>query len=134
MQYIRAILRTALAQAMRWGYVDRNAAALASPPRMVRKPVKPLDADQAQRLIELTRDDRLGPLFAVAIYTGLRQGELLGLRWPDLDLDAGTLLSAKHYKRSTAGVRRTQERARSTYAPLAAASHRGASGAKGASP
>jgi integrase len=58
---------------------------------MVRKPAKPLDANQAQRLIEHTREDRLGPLFAVAIYTGLRQGELLGLRWPDLDLEAGAL-------------------------------------------
>jgi integrase len=90
-QYIRAILRAALAQAMRWGYVERNVAALASPPRMVRQPVTPLDAAQAQRLIDHTREDRLGTLFAVAVYTGLRQGELLGLRWPDLDLDAGTL-------------------------------------------
>lgn len=90
-QYVRAILRSALAQAMRWGYVERNVAALATPPRMTHQPVKPLDADQAQRLIEQTREERLGPLFAVAIYTGLRQGEILGLRWPDLDLDAGTL-------------------------------------------
>jgi integrase len=58
---------------------------------MVRQPGKPLDALQAQRLIDHTREDRLGPLVAVAVYTGLRQGELLGLRWPDLDLDAGTL-------------------------------------------
>jgi integrase len=90
-QYIRAILRTALTQAMRWGYVERNVAALASPPRMVRMPVRPLNAEQAQRLIENTREDRLGLLFAAAVYTGLRQGELLGLRWQDLDLDAGTL-------------------------------------------
>ena len=41
--------------------------------------------------MEATRDDRLGTLFATALYTGMRQGELLGLRWPDVDLDAGTL-------------------------------------------
>ena len=44
-----------------------------------------------QELIDTTRDDRLGALFATALYTGMRQGELLGLRWPDVDLDAGTL-------------------------------------------
>jgi integrase len=38
-----------------------------------------------------TADDRLGTLFATALYTGMRQGELLGLRWLDVDLDAGTL-------------------------------------------
>lgn len=90
-QYVRAILRAALAQAQRWGYVERNVAALATPPRMAHQTVKPLDAAQAQRLIDATRADRMGPLFSLAIYTGLRQGELLGLRWPDLDLDAGTL-------------------------------------------
>lgn len=90
-QYIRAILRAALNTATDWGFVERNAAKSAKPPPMKQHQIMPLDAGQAQRLIEHTRSDRMGPLYAVAIYTGLRQGELLGLRWPDLDLDAGTL-------------------------------------------
>jgi integrase len=90
-QYIRAILRAALAQALRWGYVERNVAALATPPRQQAKEVEALSADNAQRLMNATRDDRLGNLFATALYTGMRQGELLGLRWPDVDLEAGTL-------------------------------------------
>jgi integrase len=90
-QYIRAILRAALAQAMRWGYVERNVAALASPPRQKPKQIATLTADEARRLMAATRDDRLGALFATALYTGMRQGELLGLRWPDVDLEAGTL-------------------------------------------
>jgi integrase len=89
--YIRAILRAALGQAMRWGYVERNVAALASPPRQQPKEVKALSAGDAQRLMDATREDRLGELFAAALYTGMRQGELLGLRWPDVDLDAGTV-------------------------------------------
>lgn len=41
--------------------------------------------------MDATRDDRLGTLFAIALYSGMQQGELLGLRLPDVDLDAGTL-------------------------------------------
>ena len=90
-QYIRAILRAALGQALRWGYVERNVAALASPPRQKPKQIATLSADEAWRLMDATRNDRLGLLFATALYTGMRQGELLGLRWPDVDLEAGTL-------------------------------------------
>lgn len=90
-QYLRAILRSALTQAQAWGYVERNAAALARPPRMEKREIQTLSGEEAQRFIAATADDRLGNLFAVALYSGLRQGELLGLRWPDVDLDKGTL-------------------------------------------
>jgi len=90
-QYIRAILRRALGQALKWSLVTRNVAALVDPPRSVSKQVVPLTASQARAFIEFTQADRLGPLFHVAIASGLRQGELLGLRWEDVDFDAGTL-------------------------------------------
>jgi integrase len=90
-QYIRAVLRRALGQAMKWSLVGRNVATLVDPPRSMRKPVQPLTAEQARHFIDATKNDRLGPLFQVAITTGLRQGELFGLRWQDVDLDAGTL-------------------------------------------
>ncbi len=90
-QYIRAILRRALGQAVKWGLVGRNVAALVDPPRSVRKLVEPLSADHARAFIAATASDRLGPLFHVAIASGLRQGELFGLRWQDVDLNAGTL-------------------------------------------
>ena len=90
-QYIRAVLRRSLGQALKWGLVSRNVATLVDPPRSVKKPVAPLSAEQARAFIASTADNRLGPLFQVAIASGLRQGELFGLRWPDVDLDAGTL-------------------------------------------
>lgn len=71
-QYIRAILRAALGQALRWGYVERNVAALDSPPRQKPKETQALTADEAQRLMDATKDDRLGNLFAAAINTGMR--------------------------------------------------------------
>ncbi len=91
MQYIRAILRAALNQALRWGYVERNVAALASPPRQKPKQIATLSADDAHRLIESTRAEPIVALFASALFAGMRQGELLGLRWPQVDLDAGAI-------------------------------------------
>jgi integrase len=50
-----------------------------------------LSAAHAQKLIEACQDDRLGALYVLALSTGMRQGELLALRWRDVDLDAGYL-------------------------------------------
>ncbi|HEV2123235.1 MAG TPA: tyrosine-type recombinase/integrase [Chloroflexota bacterium] len=103
-QYARAILRRALGYALKWSLVGRNVATMVEPPRSVRKPVQPLDADLARRFLTATRDDRLGPLFHVAIGTGLRQGELFGLRWQDVDLTSGTL-TVRHALQRINGTR-----------------------------
>jgi integrase len=87
----RTILRRALGQAERRGYVARNVVALTDAPavKVDERPV--LTAAQAKHLFDALQDDRLFPLYVVAIHTGLRQGELLALRWSDVDLVAGTL-------------------------------------------
>jgi integrase len=92
-QYTRAVLRRALGYALKWGLVTRNVATLVDPPRSVRKPVQPLTRDQARAFLAYAKehDDRLWPFFTTAVLTGLRQGELLGLRWADLDLNSATL-------------------------------------------
>jgi integrase len=72
--HIRAVLRDALNQALRWGLVTRNAAALADPPRQPKYLAHPLSAEQSRAFLEFTRDDRLGPLFAAALSIGMRQG------------------------------------------------------------
>ena len=91
----RVILRRALADAVRDGLAPRNAAALARPPRI---PTRTLEAGRdylepadVRRLIESSKDEPLGPLVTVAATTGLRQGEVLGLSWDDIDLEARTL-------------------------------------------
>lgn len=88
---IRGVLRTALNQALRWGRVARNVATLVSPPRASHFEVRPLDPAQARAFLEAVRGDRLEALYTVALAIGLRQGEALGLRWDDVDLDAGVL-------------------------------------------
>lgn len=89
--YIRAVLRQALGQAERWGIVSRNVGKLVEPPRVPRHQIQPFDPVQARRFLVAIRRDRLEALYLIALCVGLRQGELLGLAWSDLDLDAATL-------------------------------------------
>lgn len=89
--YVRAVLRQALNQALRWGLVARNVAMLVEPPRVERFAIRPLSSSEATKLLETVRGDRLEALYRVALSLGLRQGEALGLRWQDIDLDARTL-------------------------------------------
>jgi integrase len=90
-QYLHAVLRRALVTAERWGLVSRNVAKLVDPPRVPRPDVHPLTPAQARQLIETAADDRLLGLYVTALGTGLRQGELLALRWEDVDLETGRL-------------------------------------------
>ena len=90
-QYARAILRSALSQATRWGLVARNVAALVEGPRVQRHEIQPLTPEQARALLDTAKEHRLAALLTVAVSIGLRQGEALGLRWDAVDLDAKTL-------------------------------------------
>jgi integrase len=93
--YLRAVLRQALGQAERWGLVPRNAARLAEPPRVPHREVSPLSPHQSRLFLEAIRGDRLEALCLVALAAGLRQGEILGLSWTDVDL-AGATLTVRH--------------------------------------
>ena len=71
--------------------MTRNVAKLAEPPRVPRRQVTPLSPEQARTFLGAIRGGRLEALHLVALGVGLRQGEILGLGWSDLDLAAGTL-------------------------------------------
>lgn len=85
--YMRSILRSALSWALKRGRVARNVAALSDAPRFTRKEIRPLTPQQARELVAICHGEPLGALFVLALDTGLRQGEALGLRWQDVDLD-----------------------------------------------
>jgi integrase len=89
--YIHVTLHKALSQAVSDGLVPRNAAQVKAP-RPEKPEIRPLSPDQARKLIKAAHEtgDRYAALYVVALHTGLREGELLGLRWDDLDLDATT--------------------------------------------
>lgn len=88
---IRATLRRALNQAMKWDIVGRNVATLVNPPKAERFRVEPLTPDEAIAIIEAVKGHRLEALFTLLLGGGLRVGEALGLRWDDIDLDANRL-------------------------------------------
>jgi integrase len=89
--YCRAVLRRALGQALKWGLLARNVATLVDPPRAHRTEIQPLTPAEVRVLLGGLHEDRLEALYTTAIALGLRQGELLGLRWQDIDFAARTL-------------------------------------------
>lgn len=89
---IHGVLHLALKNAVRWGMVSRNVCDLVTPPRIVSREVVPLSVEQARLLIKHVRGHRLEVLLAVAVVTGMRRGELLALRWSDIDFDRRRLL------------------------------------------
>lgn len=98
-QRIRATLRAALNQAMRWGHVQRNVATLAEPPKAEAPEITTLSREGAAAFLAAAREHRLGAAPVLALLTGMREGELFGLQWQDLDLDAGTLTVTKQVQR-----------------------------------
>ena len=93
--YVHTILHRAFKDAVRWGWLARNPSDAADPPRGSRKfdGVQAWDADTLRKFLTRSHesDDRLHPLWVVAATTGMRRGEVVGLRWKDVDLDKGRL-------------------------------------------
>jgi integrase len=90
-QYVHVTLHKALKQAVRDGLIPRNSTEAVKPPQLRREEMRPLTAEQVKILFDAAKGDRLEALYILAVTTGLRQGELLGLKWDDVDLDTGTL-------------------------------------------
>ena len=87
---VHRTLHRALSDAVRWRKVPTNVAALADPPRAARHEMQTLTEEQAKAfIVSAAEDPRHEALFVLAVTTGMRQGELLGLRWKDVNLDAG---------------------------------------------
>ena len=89
--YIHVTLHKALEQAVLDGLVPRNVSGGVKAPQVRKEEIKPLSPTQVRALLAAARGERLEGLYVLAIHTGLRQGELLGLKWTDVDLDAGKL-------------------------------------------
>jgi integrase len=87
---IHNLARGALRQAVRWGLVPVNVAAAAAPPTVRRPEVRVPSLEDVQKLI-LSADEPWATLLRVAVGTGMRRGELVALRWSDVDLEAATV-------------------------------------------
>lgn len=86
-----AVLRAALSQAEKWGLVTRNVAKLVDPPKVERTAIVSFTPEQCRAFLDALAGDRLEPLYVAALALGLRKGELLGLRWDDVDFDSRTV-------------------------------------------
>jgi integrase len=97
------VLRMILKQAVNDGIIPRNVAELVTPPKLEQAEPRHFTAEQARKFMEVCRDDPLGSFYIVALGTGLRRSELLGLTWRDVDLDVGNV--AVRRSKTAAGVR-----------------------------
>jgi integrase len=88
---MHAVLHKALTQALKWNMIPRNAADAVKAPRPAPEEMHPLSQDEARKLIEAAHGDKLEALYVLAVHTGMRQGELLALKWEDVDLNEGVI-------------------------------------------
>jgi integrase len=88
---LHAVLHRSLEQAVRWGMIDRNPAKAVIRPKPCRKEIQTLNSHQARQFLIAAQGSRYEALYYLAITTGLRAGELLGLKWDDLDWIKGHL-------------------------------------------
>ena len=85
------VLKAALSRAVRLRILDSNPCDAVEKPRSEREEIFPFSGQEVDSILEATEDDRLHSLFVLAFTTGLRQGELFGLRWDDVNLEAGSI-------------------------------------------
>jgi integrase len=103
--HLRTVLHGAFAEAVRWGLVPRNVVALVRPPRKVHVEVVALTVGEARALMAAAAGTRFEVLFVLALKTGMRRGELLALRWEDVDLDKGVLQVRGTLRRTREGLK-----------------------------
>ncbi|CAG7634650.1 Tyrosine recombinase XerC [Paenibacillus solanacearum] len=91
MRKLYALLYSSLASAVKMGLIAKNPAEVIDPPRIRRKELFVWDTDTAWAFLEAARGDRSYMAFLLALTTGMRQAEILALRWRDIDLETGLL-------------------------------------------
>ncbi|MGI9646739.1 MAG: tyrosine-type recombinase/integrase, partial [Ilumatobacteraceae bacterium] len=92
-RHVHAVLRGALGQAVKWGWIPVNPAVSASPPKIRRREINPPTIANTKRLLDIAdeHDPEYGTLLRILTTTGARRGEVCGLRWSDLERGSRTL-------------------------------------------
>ncbi len=96
---IHGIFHKALQQAVAIGYLRFNPSEACTLPRIIRKEIKPLDEQQITAFLQEIKGHRFETLFTVALFTGIREGEILGLMWDCVNLNNGTMRIDKQLKK-----------------------------------
>lgn len=90
-RYAHTVLRSAMRQAIRWRLLLQDPTDGAQLPRLGRREMHVLNAEQARSFLEAALKTHYGPVFAIALTSGMRPSEYLGLQWQDIDWDRGTV-------------------------------------------
>lgn len=96
---IHGVLHKALEQAIDCEIIRKNVSARTNLPKVVKPEIKPLDDDAMVRFMEAVRGSKFGGYYLVALLTGMRQSELMGLRWSDIDFKAETIIIRRQLQR-----------------------------------
>jgi integrase len=116
---LHAILHKALSQALTWHMVPRNVTETVRPPRPAPRKMCPLTSEEARRLLQAARGNGLEALYVLAVTTGMRQGELLALRWQDVDMKNGTVSIRRTLTRNGGNIEMGNPRPRRAAGPSA---------------
>ncbi|BDG61537.1 tyrosine-type recombinase/integrase [Caldinitratiruptor microaerophilus] len=104
-QYLHLVIHGCLKAAVKWGLVGRNVADAVDAPRPERREVPILTSEDLDKLIRAAEGTDLEPVVLLAVGAGLRRGEALGLKWEDVDLDAGVVRVRRSLVPTKEGVR-----------------------------
>ena len=104
-QVMKTVLSSALSRAMREELVVRNVARLAELPTWERNPITPWTVAEARAFLDAAKNDPLYPAFVLLLLYGLRRGEVLGLRWRDIDEDDGEIRVRQQVQRINGELR-----------------------------
>ena len=102
---VHGVLHRALAKAVRIGYIRFNPADACELPRIERKELRPLDEKETRAFLAAIQGHRFETLYKVTLFTGLREGEVLGLKWDRVDFQRGTLLINRQLQQPRQGNR-----------------------------
>src|SRR5262249_13843682 len=103
--HMHRVLREALQQALRWQLLARNPADAVRPPKVERKQMSVLDTDGTADLIEAARESPLFVPIMLGVRCGLRRGEVVALRWRNVDLERGQISVVASAEQTDRGVR-----------------------------
>jgi len=97
---LHMMLHKALEDAVRWGLLARNICDAVSAPRRTHYEIKPLTKEQAQLLLDTAKEDSLEALWVLALTTGMRRGEVLALKWQDINFEQAMLQVRRIFTRA----------------------------------
>jgi integrase len=104
-KHVHSLLRRVFAHAVKWGNVKRNVVALVDSPKVPPTEAAVLQTSEIPQMFAALRGREFYPIAVLALGTGMRRGELLALRWQDVDLDAGSLRVERSLEETGKGLR-----------------------------